>query len=127
VDGIDFFFAGKRDNPVDVEISLHGTFTGTDLVSLVGFKAVKRQAIFMRIDSHGAQAQLVGGTKDPNGDLAAVGGEKFADGTNTFGACGHSEGGRSMRKILHCFVRAERGGGCNFLMSRKEIIYAEWG
>ena len=36
------------------------------------------EAIFVRVDGDGADAQFVGGAEDADGDLAAVGDEQFA-------------------------------------------------
>jgi len=45
---------------------------------------MERQAVFLRVDGHGAKAEFVGGAKNADGDFAAVGGEEFANGTRFF-------------------------------------------
>jgi len=39
---------------------------------------MQREPVFLRIDGHGAQAELVGGAKDADGDFAAIGRQQFA-------------------------------------------------
>ena len=104
MDGIDFPFLGQRHNAGNVEVGLDRALACSDLISLIGFEAVQGQAIFLRVDGYGAQAQLIGGAKNPDGDFAAVGRQKFADGLSGF----HSVRRRSMRGILHCFMDGAR-------------------
>jgi len=84
MDGVDFVGFGDGDDPRDVEVGCDGTFAGADLVGFVGFEAVECEAVFVGVDGDGAEAQFVGGAEDANGDFAAVGGEKFADGRRFF-------------------------------------------
>ena len=65
--------------PSNVEIRLYRPFADADLVRFVGFESVKSQAIFLRVNRDGAQAEFGGGAKDTNRDLAAIGGEQFFD------------------------------------------------
>ena len=47
VDGVNFFFLGKRDDAGNVEISLHRAFACSNLIGLIGFEAVQCQTIFL--------------------------------------------------------------------------------
>jgi len=67
------------------------------------------EPVFLRIDGHGAQAELVGGAKDAYSDFAAIGGEQFADRFRFF----ISEAINASREILHCFM-ATRRLSCGF-------------
>src|SRR5690606_13365200 len=49
-------------------------------IGLVGLEAVQRQLVFLGKDRDGLEAELVGGAKHANGDLAAIGDEDFLDG-----------------------------------------------
>ena len=81
MNGINAFGFGQRDNSRNVQISLDRAFAGADLIGLVGLETVERKAIFLRIDGHGAQAEFVGRAKDANGDLAAIRGKQFVNGS----------------------------------------------
>src|SRR5437879_5176382 len=74
VDGVDALFFRERDDSRDVQVGFDGAFAGPDLVGFVCFKAMQGQPIFLRVDGHSAQAELVGGAKDTYGDFAAIGG-----------------------------------------------------
>ena len=80
MNGIDVVLLGQRHDAVDVEIGPQRFAGDADAIGLVGLEAVQGEAILVRVDGHGANAQFVGRAKDANGDLAAIGDEKFADG-----------------------------------------------
>src|SRR5258708_37324205 len=60
-------------------MGFHRPFAGADLIRFVSFETMRAKPVFLRINSHSAQAELIGGAKDANGDFAAIGGEEFAD------------------------------------------------
>ena len=62
----------QRDNAIDVEIGLDGAEALTDQERLIGFEAVQTEAVLLRKNGHGAEAEFVGGAEDADGDLAAV-------------------------------------------------------
>ena len=49
----------------------------TDLIRLIGLCAVRRVAVFDRIDRNRAHAQFVGGTERTDRDLASVSDQDF--------------------------------------------------
>ena len=104
MDRVNFLFFGQRDNARNVEISFYGTFAGANLISLIRLKAVQGEAVFLRIDRHGAQAQLIGRTKDANGDFAAVGRQQFPNGLCFL----HQAPGLSQNSILSRSRRASQ-------------------
>ena len=69
------------DDAVDVEIRPERLAGRADAIRLIRLEAVQGEAVFMRVDGDGADAQLMGRAKDANGDLAAVGDEKLANGS----------------------------------------------
>jgi hypothetical protein len=71
------FFFRERDDSRYVQIGLNRTLACADLVGFVGLETMQRQPILLRIDGHGPQPEFVRGTKDANGDFAAVGSEQF--------------------------------------------------
>ena len=72
MDGIDALFARQSHDALHVEIGFHRTLALADQVGFVGFEAVQGQAVFLRIDGDRAQAQLVGGAQNADGDFAAI-------------------------------------------------------
>jgi hypothetical protein len=60
-------------NIVNGEVGLDRPFVAADEISLVGFRPMQREAILLRVDRHGTQAELGGAPHDPDGDLATVG------------------------------------------------------
>src|SRR2546423_14596564 len=64
---------------------------------------MQAEAVFLRIDADGSQAEFVGSAKDANGDLAAVGGEQLLDGVEL---C-HYRTRDAPREILYCATNAE--------------------
>ncbi len=79
MDGVDLVLLGQGDDAGDVEVGADRLAGLADAVGFVGLEAVQGEAVFVRIDGHGADAQLVGGAKDADGDLAAVGDQQLAD------------------------------------------------
>jgi hypothetical protein len=75
-------FFGERDDPVNIQIRLDGTFPRADLIGLVCLKAVQSETVFLRIDADGAESQFGGRAEDANSDFAAVRREKLL---NRFG------------------------------------------
>ena len=80
MDGVDLVLLGERDDAGDVEVRPDRLARLADLVGLVGLEAVQGEAVFVRVDGDGADAQLVGRAEDADGDLAAVGDEQLLDG-----------------------------------------------
>ena len=81
MDRVDLVLPGQGDDAGDVEVGAHRLAGLADAVGLVRLEAVQGEAVFVRIDGHGADAQFVGRAKDANGDFAAVGDEQFANRT----------------------------------------------
>jgi hypothetical protein len=79
---IDTFFLRDRDDAFDVEIRSHRTFSLTDKIRFIGFEAMQAKAIFLRVNGDGAQVQFGSSAKNPNGDFAAIGSEKFLERTD---------------------------------------------
>ena len=79
MDRVDVVLFRDRDDAGNVEIRLDGALADTDLVRFVSLEAMERQAVFLRINRDGAQAELGGGAEDTNRDLAAISGEQFFD------------------------------------------------
>ncbi len=79
MDRVDLLRLGQGDDRVDVEIAADRLAGTADLIGLVGLEAMDGEPILVRIDRHGADAQLVGRAKDPDRDLAAVGGHQLAE------------------------------------------------
>ena len=80
VNSIDVFFDGEIDDRVDVKVRLHRAFACADEIRFVGFEAVQAEAVFLRIDGDGSEAEFGGGSKDAGGDLTPVQCEKFFHG-----------------------------------------------
>ena len=78
----------QGDDAGDVEVGADRLAGLADAIGLVGLEAVQGEAVFVRVDGDGADAEFVGRAKDANGDLAAVGDEQLADlGHRTFPIC----------------------------------------
>ena len=97
MDGVDLVLLGQRDDAGDVEIGADRLAGLADAVGLVGLEAVQGEAVFVRVDGDGADAQLVGRAEDADGDLAAVGDEQFLE--------------RRERSVRHVRQDPRRGGG----------------
>ena len=85
MDRVDFVFAGQGDDAGNVEVGADGFAGLADAVGLVGFEAVQGEAILVGVQRDGANAQLMRGAEDADGDLAAVGDEQLLD---RRGGCG---------------------------------------
>ena len=72
MDGVDAGPAGDADDLVDRQIGAHRAQSGAYLVGFVRFEAVQRQLVLFGVDRDGSLSQLVGSTKDPDGDFAPV-------------------------------------------------------
>ena len=81
--------------PADVEVRPDRLAGLADAVRLVGLEAVQGEAVFVRVDGDGADAEFVGRAEDADGDLAAVGDEQLPklDGAGTGSGIGASEEG----------------------------------
>ncbi len=62
-----------------IEVGLDRALAAADEIALVRLGAMQREAILLRVDGHGAQAELAGRPHHANGDLAAVGDQNAAD------------------------------------------------
>ena len=101
MDGVDALLLGQRDDAFDVEVGFDRAFALADQVGLVGLEAVQGEAVFLRVDGDGAQAEFVGGAQDADGDFAAVQCEEFL----------HSEGARELRGGNSRVLSRIAGGG----------------
>ena len=79
MNGIDLVALGHADDAFDVKVGAERLAGRADAISLVRLEAVQREAVLVRVDRHGAQAELMGRAEDANGDLAAVGGHQLAN------------------------------------------------
>ena len=79
MDRVDLLLLGQLDDRLDVQIAADRLAGLADLVGLVGLEAMRREPVFVRVDRHGPDAQLVGRAEDPDRDLAAVGGHQLAE------------------------------------------------
>ncbi len=76
MNGVGRGFEGDADDVGDVEIGLDRPLALAHQIAFVSLGPVQREAIFLRVDGDGADAELGGGAHDSNGDFAAVGDEK---------------------------------------------------
>ena len=72
MDRIYLFLAGQGNNTGDIEIGLDGPFARANFVGLIRFEAMKAKAVFVGVDPDGAKIELIGSTKNANGNFAAV-------------------------------------------------------
>ncbi len=77
MNGVDFFLGRERDDCVDIQVRLHGTFALADEIRFVGFETVQAEAIFLRIHRDCPEAEFVCGAENADGDFTAVECEKF--------------------------------------------------
>ena len=68
---------GKGDDPLDVEVGRDGALAAADDVGLVGLEAVGAEAVLIGVDGDRPEPELGAGSKDADGDFAAVGDQKF--------------------------------------------------
>ncbi len=110
VDGVDVVLLGQRDEGGDVEVGAD-RFTGpADEVRLVGLEAVQGEAVLVGVDGDGANAEFVGGAKDADGDLAAVGGEQLVHGYLFSAARSGLEYPSECRRLRHCNAASGKTG-----------------
>jgi hypothetical protein len=96
MDRVDILLAGEGDDALDVEIGGHRPLAFADEVGLVRLEAVHAEAVLLGVDGHGAQAHLVRGPEDADGDLGAVGGHQLLERRRVFGdGCLGRRGGRA--------------------------------
>ena len=55
-----------------VEIASYGLTRRSDLISLIGFEAIKAKAVFMRIYSYRSNIQLSSSSQYPNSNLTTI-------------------------------------------------------
>ena len=80
MNGVNALLLGQCDDAGDIEVRHHRAFARADLICLVGLESVQSEAVFLRIDADGAQAELIRGTENPYGDFTAIGSEQFSNG-----------------------------------------------
>ena len=81
MNGVDIVLAGQVDDGVDVQIRTQRLAGFADAIRFIGLEAVQGEAVFVGVDGHGPNAQLMCGAEDTNGNLTTISDEKFADGT----------------------------------------------
>ena len=79
MDRVDVLGLGQLDDRLDVQIAADRLAGLADLVGLVGLRAVGGEPVFVGIDRHGPDAQLVRRAEDADRDLAAIGGHQLAE------------------------------------------------
>src|SRR5207248_3354250 len=79
VDGIDIHVAGQLHDARDVEVGPDRLARLADDVRLVRLEPVQGEAVLVRVNRDRADAQFVRRAEHPDGDLAAVGHEQFAE------------------------------------------------
>ena len=79
MDGVDVDALGEGDDAGDVEVGPDRLAGLADAVGLVGLEAVQGEAVLVRVDGDGADAEFVGRAEDADGDLAAVGDEQLLE------------------------------------------------
>ena len=80
VNRVHFLGLGQLDDRLDAQVAANRLARRADLVRLVGLESMKREPVFVRIDRHGPDAQLMRRPKDPDRDLAAIGDHQLAKG-----------------------------------------------
>ena len=79
MDRVDFRLLGELDDAVDIEIRRDRLLAGPNRIAFVGLEAMQREAVFVGIDRHRADAHLGGRAHDTDRDFGAVGDENFSD------------------------------------------------
>jgi hypothetical protein len=82
VNRVDVCLACDANDVLDVEVGLDRPLALADEVSLVCLGPVQREAVLLGIDRHRPHAQLSGSTHDADGDLAAIGNQQGANGSD---------------------------------------------
>src|ERR1700730_7597024 len=80
---------------VDVEVGLDRSLALADEIRFVRLVAVLVGAVFLAVDRDRADAELVAGAEDADGDLAAVRAKQLAD-----RACGHSPQSSARARVV---------------------------
>ena len=78
VHGLGAALLDRVEDGVGVEVAL-GRGLAAERVRLVGVADVQRVAVELGVDGDGGDAELAAGAHDPDGDLAAVGDQDFAE------------------------------------------------
>lgn len=76
---INTVLAANVDDRVDVEVRLDRFTLLADLIRLVRFKAMQGEAVLVRVNRNGANAQLIGRAEDANRDFGAIRHQQFFD------------------------------------------------
>ena len=77
MDGIDALFLRQFHDAFDIQVGLHRALALADEIRFVGLESMQGQAVFLRVDSHRAQPQLVGCAQNANRDFAAIESKKL--------------------------------------------------
>src|SRR5579859_3061740 len=101
---IDILLLCEAYNSLDVEVGFDWPLTLANQIGFVGFEAMQREAVFVRINCNRAQAELIRGAKDSNRDFASVCSEELLD----FANLGHAGGNTPGRLADHCSMPAPR-------------------
>ena len=72
MDGIDIVLLADTDDVLDVEVGIDWLLALADEIRFIGAAAMQRQDIFFRVDRDRADAHLVAGAENADGNLAAV-------------------------------------------------------
>ena len=70
---IDARLARDAQDVGNVEVGLDRALALADQVGLVGLGPMQAEAVLLRVDGDGLEAELVRGAHDANGDLTAIG------------------------------------------------------
>src|SRR6478736_10152881 len=79
MNGIDFAFNSKSDDVFEFHVCLQRPAGLADDISFVRLESVQGVAVFVRINSDGANTQFVGAAKYADGDLATIGNKKSSN------------------------------------------------
>jgi hypothetical protein len=79
MDGVDARGLRHVEDFLDAQIRLDRALAAAHHVGFVGLVPVLVEPVFVAVDGDGANAELVAGTKDADGDLAAVRAEQLLD------------------------------------------------
>ena len=78
MDRIHTRFPRDSQDVINEEVCFDRPLIAADEIGFVRFGPMQREAIFLRIDRDRTQAELRGGSHDPDGDLATVGDQNTA-------------------------------------------------
>ena len=79
MDRVDVLGLGQFDDRLIVQVTADRLAGLSHLVGLVGLRAVSSEPIFVRIDRHGPDAELVRRPENADRDLATIGGHQLAE------------------------------------------------